>query len=731
MAVEAPNVPGDAVTVYYLLIPQAARQNTPQGFFPPPPDDATLGDASYQNDFRWTFPKPKNSVTIQHLDPTTSPAGGLQMIASDQPIAWKVDWAHAYQFEGSGSDKQPWTGRDIVLLASLTSPAGLPSRAYNQAVVASVNGSLFFRVFNAAGTKIIDTDESKLTNQPAALTALKAQLAGLFPPHVLTQDEKDKALAAVKAILGLSPSVTIRDFLNHAYLTDPNVTTQVVPISDLIALPPIDNPLTDPRVQNPSEDAYESAVRGAFAEVAAPFFKFDEQSQYDSTLKRAFAETPRSITRVGRRTAWPTRGTWTRPACATQLRGSILHGMLRDLQQYATLDGTPDPNGTMANLRAESLAFRLGVVFRATGPEATSTDPGVRWLEADAGKVEQRSTVKSKAVDSVIIPAGQFNEADDGFATSPPTFLNVRKFEHATMIALAWDISRGDDDLEHHLSHYEVRREHLNGRDPEAVFQVKKGAILHREKGAGISLQPRFQMVDRFDTEVGADVSAVTERGKLYLYTITPIDLSGGASPRPLSIVASRLPADPPMVPGDGELVLTYQLSDTPKDGKIGTGRPAVRQPTAIEFQWSDPPPPAGTTPPAVESYRLIFRRENALPIGFFSADADTRGGRTAGLPVTNARTLRTDRVIVIGRDDKARGRAPVVDPVTGQKVRADSGRVVQRVTVTVAEPQALDVLPSDGVWPPTPGGSSSRRYPPGGASKARWSRGCPPPWPP
>ena len=606
VAVDAPNASGAGTTVYYLLVPKAADPGQHQGFFPPPPDDATLGDAAYQDDLRWTFPAPGASVKLQHLDPLAAASAGLQDIPTNAPIAWKVDWKHEFPFEGTGPDG--------------------------------------------------------------------------------------------------NPSVTIRDFLIHAYLTELfDQDRQIRPVSDPDDFAPLDQPVTDPRVQDPSEDAYESAVRGALAEVAAPFFKFDEQSPYDSTLKAAFAKDTTIYHATGSTAVLTDQEKQEVEDArrAIQLRGSILHAMLRDVQQYAALDGTPGSDAAMATLRAESTAFRLGVVFRASGDDAQ-----VRWLESGGGTVEQRKSVISKAVDSGPIAAAQFNPKDSGFVATPPAFLRVRKYEHANMVAIAWDLRRGGGDAptdpEDHLSHYQVRRLHLNGKDPEAVFLVKEGAVLHRAAGVGMTIQPRFQMIDRFDAEVGSDVSALTEEGKLYLYTITPVDLSGGASPRPLSIVAARLPADPPLVPGDGELVLKYHLSDVPSDWEnLGPTKPSARVPDAIEFQWSDPPPAPGTSPPAVESYRLVFRRENALPIGFFGADADTRGGRTAGFPVTNARTLRTDRVVVIERDDQTRDRGPIFDPETGLKLRADSGRVVQRVTVTAQELQDLDVLPADGPWRP------------------------------
>src|SRR5262249_40302911 len=155
------------------------------------------------------------------------------------------------------------------------------------------------------------------------------------------------------------------------------------------------------------------------------------------------------------------------------------HKMLRDVQQYAALDGTADPNNTMLDLRKNSLAFRFGMVFRVSGPDDDQHgDPGVRWLEKTPGQVQQRKSVTSTAVDSGDIDVVNFNKRDDSFTKAPPAFSKVRKFEHAEMICVAWELqpsgATSPDDLEHRLSHYHVSRLHLNGNDPEATFEIKK-----------------------------------------------------------------------------------------------------------------------------------------------------------------------------------------------------------------------------------------------------------------
>jgi hypothetical protein len=48
----------------------------------------------------------------------------------------------------------------------------------------------------------VDTDETKLAEQARPIANLRKQLAGLWPPHVLTESEKDQVIAAVSSIVG-------------------------------------------------------------------------------------------------------------------------------------------------------------------------------------------------------------------------------------------------------------------------------------------------------------------------------------------------------------------------------------------------------------------------------------------------------------------------------------------------------------------------------------------------
>src|SRR5262249_16851646 len=51
------------------------------------------------------------------------------------------------------------------------------------------NGLLHIRIFDAAGRRTADSNETQLPARAAAIATLKQQLPGLLPPHVLTEAE--------------------------------------------------------------------------------------------------------------------------------------------------------------------------------------------------------------------------------------------------------------------------------------------------------------------------------------------------------------------------------------------------------------------------------------------------------------------------------------------------------------------------------------------------------------
>ena len=97
------------------------------------------------------------------------------------------------------------SGFNLELLNSLTSASSIPTSGKNLVIVANVNSTLYFRIFDSTGLLIVDTNATNLPSQAAAIAALEAQLSSLWPPHVLTSAEETEVLTAVTSIVGPIP----------------------------------------------------------------------------------------------------------------------------------------------------------------------------------------------------------------------------------------------------------------------------------------------------------------------------------------------------------------------------------------------------------------------------------------------------------------------------------------------------------------------------------------------
>jgi hypothetical protein len=493
----------------------------------------------------------------------------------------------------------------------------------------------------------------------------------------------------------------------------------------------------DPRVSQPTAAAYDAAVRGAAEQFAAPYFRFDPECAYDRNLRDASLSSTSVYTRDGKSGRPESAQDSHRPEpdqAASEFRSSLLQAITRDFFEFAASTDA----ARRTHLRKNSPAFQYGLIFKLTPTAVTSQDPGrastadealasaYEWLEGDhstgapgsLGLLRQRNTVE-KDLSSNSSRVLLFNARKNWFSERAPEFARVRKFSHANSIAIDWrlefpsreldPLSALRDDPEHHLRHYEVRREHLDGNDPTATFTLKAAEVLHRVEVPGkqesdptayrtIRLPPRFQLVDHFADENSADVAALTADGKLYLYTITPVDLCGNRSPRPLSVVIRRFPADPPLVPTDGELVVEYSLGPVleglpRKETEMLNTAAQLIQPASVRLRFSDPVEPLGRPMVPVGRYRVVFRREPLLPAGFYGADERVRGIDARGLAISNARPLRTDIVFEFPAAN-AQPDTTLVDP---EEERTKTGRTYRELTLNVGELVKKGVFPGEG----------------------------------
>jgi hypothetical protein len=87
-------------------------------------------------------------------------------------------------------------------------PTSCNDPSCNDLVIVGIDNSnlLHIRIFDAFGNRVTDTDETKLpAAQAAAVAALKQQIPGLLPPHVLTADETTRVICEATSIVGQPP----------------------------------------------------------------------------------------------------------------------------------------------------------------------------------------------------------------------------------------------------------------------------------------------------------------------------------------------------------------------------------------------------------------------------------------------------------------------------------------------------------------------------------------------
>jgi hypothetical protein len=422
----------------------------------------------------------------------------------------------------------------------------------------------------------------------------------------------------------------------------------------------------DERVLNPSESAYESAVQGALEQFrSSPLFKHDtENNRYDKLLEQAF-KPDTSI--YGNVKEEGEKKTTLKEQQTRQFRGSIIQEIVTDLKRYAEMTDEKEP------WWQESIPFLMGLVFKVevsdgaqfpewllNNPDGKANNPGI-W---------QRTTLDDSGAeppDEDFKKVTTFNVKVCSFEEQPPQFDQVRQYADANTIAVAWDLNwphaekisalqeEAQKEPEQHLLHYRVERRALDSKEADVVNTISPVKILHREKSVLTALKPRFQVVDHFSHETLADQAALPVTGLRYLYNITPVDFAGGTG-RPLTLIATRYPNTPPLVPVDAKLVVTYELAPPPSEmekeikGTESSKKenelvPVLLSPKQqVEVFWTEPQV-AAMNSPAISKYELIFRRSDTMPIGSYGLDSSSQGPRTKSLPASNARPLPGDIV--------------------------------------------------------------------------------------
>jgi len=486
---------------------------------------------------------------------------------------------------------------------------------------------------------------------------------------------------------------TLAGLMRYAYLPEngaglePNFGDPT-PHADPLFMP-VQRGVKDERVEDPFRDEMEDAVEGAVQQVeASPYLRYDPLNAYDKELREAFDNRTSIYGADGLAPQNPENGEDPETAEHTQvqqvheLRSAVLQRLLTDLEELAEI-----PSGNW--VKEQFLALKYGLIFKV--------DTNIEWPEA--GKIQQAVDPGEEPTLSEGRTVHFFNPDNLCFHTNAPSFEKVRKFVSDATIAIAWDLEWNVDvegkkiEPEDHLKYYQVTRQRLDAEEPVEQYRIKEGAVLRRtaENTAIQALAPRFKLVDHFTESEDAEIGGAN--GKHYVYTITPIDVAGNASTRPLTVTAVRRAALPPVSPISPKLNMTFHVD--PVD-TLPLAEPPRMEPVFAETVLSVEDPPSGkrkgeATP---ENYYLVLRKEKTWPVGSYPSDADTAEGRQTGIPSSAGRRL---------PDDVISQKLPYVN-FQGDENEADQLRTYQMQGDPATDPlQAFlrQIFPA-GDWDPT-----------------------------
>jgi WD40 repeat protein len=154
--------------------------------------------------------------TIHYLEKVLAPAGAADRGGGDGPGAPTL----AEYFRRKAQDGL-LGGFDLRLMPPLNDVSGIPIAGETLVVVAAVKGVLHFRIFDGHGTAVVDTDETRLAEQPRQIEDLRKQLESLWPPHEPTRGDKDQVITAVTSIVSQGPILLVFDQFEEVLTSDP------------------------------------------------------------------------------------------------------------------------------------------------------------------------------------------------------------------------------------------------------------------------------------------------------------------------------------------------------------------------------------------------------------------------------------------------------------------------------------------------------------------------------
>lgn len=313
------------------------------------------------------------------------------------------------------------------------------------------------------------------------------------PPTLVPDEGKEERFTAEPVLL--------KHMLRNAFVIDKQPEGladffNASPHEDPVLPPGDDNEtaLEDARVHNPSDDAFEAAVRGASEQFAgSPYFKRDPlNSVYEQRLGEAFSAETTIYSPDG--TAQDEDSHSTRTEQAVQMRSLLVQQMISDLQKYVEFkrEGRADDSQEVKTLVESSVAFNLGLVFRTEdGVPAWFDKPG----NVRVGTLRQRNDpAKAEGLSPTPIPVIRFNQESDGFTapSSVPKFDDVTQYADAATVAFTWNLNwptgggQKSHSPEHHLLYYRISRREVGSEKRETTFLVKPVDALNLNVANGL-----------------------------------------------------------------------------------------------------------------------------------------------------------------------------------------------------------------------------------------------------
>ena len=87
-------------------------------------------------------------------------------------------------------------------MSAVKDVSGIPTTGEDLIIVADVDNSLHFRMFDGDGKVVVDTDEKGLTKRSRQIADLRKRLVGLWWVHELAGSERERVITAVTSIVG-------------------------------------------------------------------------------------------------------------------------------------------------------------------------------------------------------------------------------------------------------------------------------------------------------------------------------------------------------------------------------------------------------------------------------------------------------------------------------------------------------------------------------------------------